>query len=100
MSIKVKHLESLLTDKFHFSRSPHHSTDHRWYELHLEGVPVILTKVSHTKKEISAALEGKIARQLRVRKTFFRGMVICSNSCEDYYHQVKEDPFPPWNIHF
>jgi hypothetical protein len=100
MPIKPKDLEKLLVNKFHFSPAEEHSEGHRWYELQLPGLPVILTKVSHNRKEIGKNLESMIARQLRVRKTYFQGMVSCKNNREDYYKQVEEEPFPPWNILF
>jgi hypothetical protein len=44
MPIKPKDLEKLLMNKLHFSPAEEHSEDHRWYELQLLGLPVILTK--------------------------------------------------------
>jgi hypothetical protein len=61
---------------------------------------MILTKVSHSKQDIGPKLEGKIARQLRVHKPYFEEMMDCTNSREDYYQQVRESPFPPFNVHF
>jgi hypothetical protein len=100
MPIKPQELEKLLTIKFGFSLAVERSPDHRWYELRLAGIPLIATKVSHSKTEIGATLEAKIARQLRVRHPYFRGMVDCTNSRQDYYRQVHEEPFPPWDIRF
>lgn len=100
MSIKPKELENLLEYKFGFSLAKGHSSDHRWYELKLPGLPTILTKVSHSRKPINPRLEGKIARQLRVRKAYYVGMVSCKNSREDYYQQVRTDPYPPFDVTF
>jgi len=97
MPRKPHEIESLLQGKFGFSLSTGHSSDHRWYELSIPGLPIIATYVSHSKKEICRNLESKIARQLRVRKPFFRGMMDCTQGREDYYRQVQEDPFPPFN---
>lgn len=57
--------------------------------------PTIRTKVSHGTGELSKALEGAIARQLKVRTTFFRGMMDCHNSYEDYCQKVCAMPFSP-----
>ncbi len=100
MSRKPRKIEKVLQSKFGFSPAEGHSSDHRWYELQLPGLPLILTKVSHNKKEIGPKLEGKIARQLRVRGPYFRGMVDCKNNREDYYQKVQEDPYPPFDIRF
>lgn len=90
-------LEAVLGNKFEFKPSDGHSDNHKWYELQLDGLPVIATRVSHNKKEIRNKLEGMIARQLRVRTPFFREMVRCTKSRDDYYEKVRKDPFPPWN---
>ena len=98
MPIMPRDLERILQNKYEFSPAEGHSSDHRWYELKLDGLPSILTKVSHSRDEINSDLEGKIARQLRVRKKYFREMVSCHNSREDYYQQVHDAPFPPWEV--
>ena len=98
MPYKPKEVERKLRDKFAFSVAKEHGFDHRWFELKLSGLPAILTKVSHNRKEIGANLEGKIARQLRVRTRYFRGMIDCTNTREDYYRQVREDPYPPFDV--
>jgi len=100
MPRKSRELESLLLSKFGFTRAEERSSDHRWYELNLPGLPTIATKFSHSNKDIGATLEGLIARQLRVRKPFFTGMIDCTRSRQDYYQQVQQDPFPPFDKGF
>ena len=100
MSYKPKEVEGKLRDKFAFNPAKGHSSDHRWFELRLPGLPPIITKVSHSRKEIGPNLEGMIARQLKVRIPYFRGMIKCTNSRRDYYRQVQEDPYPPFDIPF
>jgi hypothetical protein len=100
MPYRPRDIESVLLNKFDFSRAEGHSSDHRWFEIRLPGLPCILTKVSQGRRETTRGLESKIARQLRVRRTFFRGMMDCTNEREDYYQQVQEDPYPPFNIRF
>ena len=100
MPYKPKEVERKLQDKFLFSPAKRHSVDHLWFELQLPGLPPILTRVSHSRKEIRAKLEGKIARQLKVRTRYFRGMIDCTNSRKDYYRQVQDDPYPPFDVLF
>jgi hypothetical protein len=45
-------------------------------------------------------IEGKIARQLRVHASFFRGMIGCTRDRQDYERQVREDPHPPFEVRF
>jgi hypothetical protein len=100
MPYKPSKIEHALQGKFDFTLSDRHSPDHRWYELSLPGLPIIATRVSHSKKEIGPKLEGKIARQLRVPTQFFREMIDCTKNREDYYTQVREAPYPPWDVRF
>lgn len=100
MPIKPRDLERLLQGKYDFVPAEEHSSDHRWYELRLPGLPPILTKISHSRREISDSLLSKISRQLRVRNQFFREMVDCTKTREDYFRQVREDPFPPFDVRF
>jgi len=51
MPRKPREIDEVLKSKFGFTEARSRSTDHRWYELRLEGLPVILTKVSHSKGE-------------------------------------------------
>ena len=98
--MRPQEIESLLKNKFGFQQAKYHSKDHRWFELQLPDLPAILTKVSHKRNDISSIIEGKIAKQLRVKKDFFRGMFDCSyNRCE-YYQKVKTDPYPPFDFRF
>jgi hypothetical protein len=85
MPLKPGELERQLKDKFLFVSAKNRSVDHRWLELRLPGLPLILTKLSHSKGEIRDKLIAMIARQLHVNSHFLHGMVQCSNSREDYY---------------
>ena len=98
MPFRPREVESNLQSKFGFSPAREHSSDHRWYELRLPGLPSILTKVSHRRGEVSRGVEGKIARQCRVRVPYFRGMMDCTKKREDYYQQVQVAPYPPFSI--
>jgi hypothetical protein len=98
MPSSPRELERLLTGKFAFRLAKSRSKDHRYYVLQLEGLPPIRTKVSHSKKQIGATLEAKIARQMRVAKRFWDLMMNCQRDRDAYYEQVRNDPQPPWDI--
>ena len=93
-------IERLLQTKFGFEEDKNRSVDHQWFVLRLEGLPDIVTKLSHSDREIGRKLEGMMARQLRVPKSFFSGMFECEHDREAYEDQVREDPKPPWDVGF
>jgi hypothetical protein len=95
MPFSPREVERCLLHKLCFVRD---NRDHRFFTLELPGLPTIRTKVSHGRREIGRTLEGLMAKQLRVRVSFFREMVGCSKACEDYHRQIRDDPYPPWNI--
>lgn len=93
-------IELRLQSKFGFQPAKSHSKDHRWYELQLPNIPRILTKISHKRKDLSLVIEGKIARQLRVKKSIFKEMMECIVGREDYYQKIETEPCPPFDIRF
>ena len=100
MPIKTRRLEQTLVNKLGFTPAPARSSDHRWYQLEIPGLPVIATKISHGEKEISSMLEAAIARQLRVKVAFLSEVVSCTKSSAEYQAQVKNNPFPPFERRF
>jgi hypothetical protein len=100
MPLSARDVESKLLNKFNFSPAQNRNTDHKWYELQIEGIPVISTKLSHGIRELSDDLLAMIARQLHVRKKFLVEMVNCTKSSSDYIQQVTTEPYPPFNFHF
>ena len=95
MAYKPYEIESMLLTKLKMDPS---NEDHTWFEIQIEGLPKIRTKLSFTrKKEIGDKLIAKIHKQLRVRKIFFIGLMDCTKSLHDYEAQVKNDPYPPFN---
>jgi hypothetical protein len=96
MSLKPKKLEQLLRSKFGFLPAKSRSKDHRCYELSLDGLPPIHTKVSHSKKDIGSNLLAKIARQMRVHKPFFDEMMGCTIDKQTYENQIRVSPYPPF----
>lgn len=94
MTYRPRDIERLLLSKFVFHWS---DNDHRWFELQLAGLPTIRTKVSHNNKDIGPGLLGLMAKQCRVHAPFFREMLGCTRSREEYYQQIRTDPYPPWD---
>ena len=97
MPYRPRQIESILQSKFGFEPS---TADHRWLQLQLPGLEPIVTKTPHDRREIGRRLEGLIARQLRVRHKYFRGMMDCTNSRDAYREQVTTDPYPPFEKRF
>lgn len=95
MTYRPREVESCLQSKFGFNRD---NRDHRFYILELPNLPPIRTKVSHSRKPIPPQILSLIARQLRVRTPYFRGMINCTNNLDDYQRQITEDPYPPWDV--
>lgn len=80
-------IQSKLMHKFGFSLNE--KRGHLWFTLELPDLPVISTMLSHGRKEIGRSLESQIARQLGVRTPFFREMMNCTKSREEYYRQLQ-----------
>ena len=98
MPRKPMEIENVIKGKLGFSPARNHSADHRWYQLLIPGLPLIVTKVSHSKMDVGSKLEGKIARQLRIRKSFYELVMSCKRNGEQYRRQVTDDPFPPFDV--
>lgn len=97
MGFSAEDIERKLITKFLFIKSERHEKGHIWYELKLADLPIIDTRVSHGKPEhISDAILSKIAKQLHVHNPFFKQMIQCTKSKEDYYNEVHQNPFPPF----
>jgi hypothetical protein len=92
MPMDIRDVERVIVNKFGFEKASERSSDHKWYKLRLEGLPLISTKFSHSRGSLSKTIEGMIARQLRVSKDYFHGMIRCANGRDDYYRQVREAP--------
>lgn len=93
MTFKKKDIESKLVRKFAFREV--RKTGHTFYTLHLEGLPKLRTHASgrHSRRtSVGRPLESEIAAQVGVRVPFFRGMIDCSRSREDYYKELQDHP--------
>jgi hypothetical protein len=97
MPLKPKKVASVLESKFGFEEAKEHSDDHKWLALRLDGIPAIITKLSHSRDDIGKKLEGMIARQLRVEKQFFVGMIECTNDRDTYYTRLRTNPVPSFD---
>lgn len=95
MPYKPIEIERILTGKLKMSCE---DADHTWFMVEIDGLPPIRTKLPNHKDDIRSALESRICKQLRVRKLFFHGLMDCTKYRTDYEKQIKEDPFPPFNI--
>ncbi len=68
-----------------------------YVKLDLPGVEPVVTKVSHpksTRKTVGKTLEGLMAKQLRVETPYFRDMIGCTRSQEEYYARLKSEQPP------
>ena len=91
--MRFKDVEAALSRKFNFVCI--RTKPHVQYELRLEGIQAVRTHVSHgNKADIGDKLLGRIARELRVKTLFLKGMVSCSNSRDDYYALLKQESQP------
>jgi hypothetical protein len=88
MPLKKRDVETQLRNKFHFTQSKVHSSDHIWLERRFPGRAILRTRLSHSNKELRAPLIKIMARQLGVQSQFFEGMIECSNSEEDFRQAV------------
>lgn len=93
MPYKPLEIEGMLKTKL---KMYDEDADHKWFRLDFEGLPPIRTKLSRHKKDIGDKLEGRISKQLRVRRPFFHKLMDCTKSKIDYEKQVRDNPFPPF----
>ena len=84
MTISTREMESTLK-KLGFVPAESKSKAHKWYELNLEEIPKVMTKLSHGRKKISRDLFAKIARQIGVNSPQLRDYAKCTREKEDYY---------------
>lgn len=96
MPFKPRELEKLLLHKFKFEISPNHADDHRWFELNIDGVHKITTRLSHNNKEIGLGLRKIMADELHVRNKYFDEMFNCTKSKEQYEELLRTNPSPPF----
>jgi len=95
MTLKATDVESKLIHKFKFTKD---NSDHRKFTLEEPGFPLILTKISHSHRDISDPILNSICKQLHVRKRFFLEMIQCTKSREDYLNQITNAPYPPFEM--
>jgi hypothetical protein len=99
MAVKSKTLEQILCSKLGFTkRGSKRSRDHHNFILEIQGLPLIQTKLSHSKKDIQSGIQSKIARQMRVRPNFLTEIIKCTRDQAAYINQVRTDPYPPFSV--
>jgi hypothetical protein len=98
MPYKPAEIEHILITVLGFVEDDTREAGHKWYKLKIDGLPrPIRTKMSHGKKtEYGAALESAVARQLHVRKEFFRALMAGKKTRDEYINEVKTNPYPPF----
>jgi hypothetical protein len=94
MAWRSNDVERILKHKFGFTPASGRSASHRWLQLNLPGMKPVRTMLSHGNKEIGHKLEASMAQQLRVRADYFRGMLACTKSQDDYYQHLMTQPEP------
>lgn len=94
MPYKPIEIERMLINKLHMRVS---NADHKWFELKIDGLPPIRTKLPNHKDDINPIIAGRIHKQLRIRKKFFHELMDCTKYFDDYENQIKDDPYPPFN---
>lgn len=101
MPIKTRKFVTALTSKLGFerieSRGRGKSLDHHNFKCTFEGIGLIFTKLSHSRREIDDRLLARISRQMRVRRAFLVEVVECTKSREEYKESIRTDPHPPWS---
>jgi hypothetical protein len=92
-------IERILATKFEFMQDKDKGERHSHYYLQVpdrDGSTFIITTFfshgGHAGKAVGPELEKKIARQLQVTTSYFRGMLDCTNSRSAYLVQVRDNP--------
>ncbi len=79
-------IKRLLQSKYGFRSA---TKEHVWIELKLPDMRPVRTCISHSRQTLGQDLEHKMARQLLVTISYFREMIGCTKSCEDYYSHLR-----------
>lgn len=92
MALARDAVEKQLSKKLRMNRWREGKTDHRYYVLTIDGKQVALTKVSTATnhKDLGDDLVKQMARQLYVSTPFFREVISCTKSRDDYLQCLSE----------
>lgn len=92
MSLPRDDTERQLTQKLQMTLRNRKGDDHRRYELVINGRRVVRTMVSRGSghRTLSNDIVSKMAKQLQVTTPFFREVIICTKSREDYLEKLRE----------
>jgi len=91
MVLKTRDVRKQLLNKFHFIEC---NTDHKKYELFIDGEKIVQTKISHGGKDIHDNILGKMAKQVGVvRLSYFKEMILCTKSEKEYIQELRRNKF-------
>lgn len=96
-TVKVEKVTNALTSKGMVSGENHH----HMFRKNVDGVTTLVTRISHSSKEINEHLAGLMARQCCLQKAEFWNLVDCPLSEAEWDALVRErcrdgkNPFLP-----
>ena len=91
MGYKPSDVEKILIKKLGMSLERRPNNSHSWYVLEIEGLNPITTMLpTNHKKDIEDSLLSIISRQLQVKPIFFKGILDCHISRDDYLKLLRE----------
>ena len=91
MGYKPSDVEKILIKKLGMSLKSRPNNPHSWYVLEIEGLNPITTMLpTNHKKDIEDSLLSIISRQLQVKPIFFKGILDCHISRDDYLKLLRE----------
>lgn len=84
--------EAQLTQKLEMTLRDRRGDDHRRYDLIIAGKRVARTMVSRGSgyRTLGDDLVGRMARQLHVTSPFFRELISCTKSRDEYLSKLKD----------
>lgn len=94
MSLKRREIEDVLTGKFGFEEISSTRGGHPRFAFYHNGKKIASTGFSHAFRrntDIGPGLLGRMAKEVRVEtQNFFRGMIECQNSLNDFIEQLRQ----------
>lgn len=88
MPLDNREIERVLLSKFDFE-VVRQKRRHRHLQLKIDGCAAVTTMLSHSNQTLSRGLESTVAKQLKVQTQFFREMIGCTKSREEYYRHLR-----------
>jgi len=89
---KPSYVEKILMNKLGMYLKKKPNDSHSWYVLEIKGLNPITTKLpTNHKEDIEDQLLSIISRQLQIRPNFFKGILDCHISRDDYIKFLMEN---------